>query len=408
MAIYHYSVQIIGRSTGRSAIAAAAYRSGEALVDRQTGEVKDYTRKDRVFSSEILAPKDAPEWATDREELWNSVHEVEKRKDAQLCREINIALPRPRELDIPSVNLRRVARRFVQDNYVAQGMVADVAYHDMEGNNPHMHVMLTTREITPAGFGKKKREWNDRKFLQQQREAWADHLNKVLEIHGQDRIDHRSLEAQGEERQAQIHLGPKPAPERVERNEEIQRANMELKALTDELRAVQGQIKHENDPEILRRRDEKKLLAKFGFRNSDEARRQLNELKEKWKGADIQYFHIQRDIEKHNKHCDNIGFFKKNFNLFEQNRINKRAKELEEKQDSVRKDLKILDEKIKECEKAFEILYEKEKPERERKAKERAIEFELQKVARKEKEMQRQQNKKIARGRGRDDDGLGM
>ena len=97
MAIYHFSAQIIGRSVGRSSVAAAAYRAGARMVDARTGETHDFTRKGRVFHDETMVPSSAPTWMLDRSELWNHVEQIERRKDAQLCREFNVALPR--ELD---------------------------------------------------------------------------------------------------------------------------------------------------------------------------------------------------------------------------------------------------------------------------------------------------------------------
>lgn len=204
MAIYHLSVQVIGRSAGRSAVAAAAYRAGERLVDERTGQVHDYSRR-RGIESEILAPAQAPAWIQDRERLWNAVEASERRKDSQLAREINIALP----LELSREQARELVRGYVQEQFVAQGMVADVAYH-WDRHNPHVHVMLTLRAIGPDGFGAKVREWNRTEALEGWREAWERHANRALERAGRsERIDHRSLEAQGiTDRLPTIHEGP--------------------------------------------------------------------------------------------------------------------------------------------------------------------------------------------------------
>ena len=206
MSIYHYSVSSIGRSSGKSATAAAAYRAGEKIKDERTGLTFDYTRKTGVDYTEILAPSFAPEWASERSLLWNEVERVERRKDSQLAREINVALPV--ELD-KEQNLQLV-REFVQEQFVSKGMIADVAFHHLNSHNPHAHIMLTMRELSESGFGKKNTHWNDRELLKVQREAWANHTNNALEKAGyQIRVDHRSLEAQGIDRIPQIHLGPK-------------------------------------------------------------------------------------------------------------------------------------------------------------------------------------------------------
>ncbi|MDQ7850407.1 MAG: MobQ family relaxase [Armatimonadota bacterium] len=204
MAIYYLAAQVISRSAGRSAVAAAAYRAGERLVDERTGQTHDFSSR-REIEAEILAPEGAPEWALDRAELWNQVEAAERRKDAQLCREIVIALPR----ELSPEQQRELIRGYVQEQFVARGMVADVAIHRQDANNPHAHVMLTMREIGPEGFGKKVREWNQPELLEQWREAWARHANLALERAGEQvRIDHRSYERQGVDLLPQQHMGP--------------------------------------------------------------------------------------------------------------------------------------------------------------------------------------------------------
>ncbi|MBQ0716180.1 MAG: MobA/MobL family protein [Sulfitobacter litoralis] len=200
MAIYHFDASVISRSKGRSSTAASAYRAAERVVDRRTGEVHDYTRKHGVEHSEILAPDHAPAWAWDRSALWNAVEAVERRKDAQVSREVRVALPA--ELT-PDQN-RDLVRGFVQDKFVSRGMVADIALHapGREGDqrNHHAHIMLTTREIGPEGFGAKNRDWNAKELLVDWRSSWADHVNQTLErCHVHERVDHRTLEAQREE-----------------------------------------------------------------------------------------------------------------------------------------------------------------------------------------------------------------
>lgn len=204
MAIYHFSVQVISRSQGRSAVAAAAYRAGERLQDERYGHTYDYTKKN-VAEHAIAAPENAPAWVKDREQLWNAVEAAEKRKDAQLCREINIALPR----ELTALQQRELVSTFVAEQFVKRGMIADVAIHRDNPENPHAHIMLTMREITPAGFGQKVREWNDKGLLEAWRAEWAHYANRTLERAGsQERIDHRSLEAQGSDLLPTVHEGP--------------------------------------------------------------------------------------------------------------------------------------------------------------------------------------------------------
>lgn len=204
MAIYHCSVKNIGRSQGRSATGAAAYRSAEQILDERTGITHDYTRKSGVDHTEILAPANAPDWMQDRSTLWNEVERIEKRKDARLCREIEVALP----CELSRTESQKLVRDFVKSECVEKGMVADIAFHHMDSDNPHTHILLTTREITPQGFGKKNRDWNKKELLETWRKSWQEHANKALELAGHKvRIDHRTLEAQGIERIPQIHLG---------------------------------------------------------------------------------------------------------------------------------------------------------------------------------------------------------
>ena len=206
MAIFSMRMQVIGRSAGRSATAAAAYRSGEQLTDTRTGQVHDYTGKSDIYGSEILVPEGAPERLGDRASLWNEVERVEKRKDAQLSREVMVALP----AELSHDQKEALTREYVQAEFVSQGMIADIGYHDFDSHNPHAHIMLTMRSVDEDGFGKKRREWNQRAEIERHRQAWAEYTNRALERAGYDeRIDHRSLKEQGVEREPQIHLGAK-------------------------------------------------------------------------------------------------------------------------------------------------------------------------------------------------------
>ena len=206
MAIYSFRMQVIGRSAGRSATAAAAYRSGEQVKDERTGQVHDYTGKSDIYASEILVPEGAPERLGDRASLWNEVERNEKRKDSQLCNEIMIALP----AELSHVQKQELAREYVQGGFISQGMIADIGYHDFDSHNPHAHIMLTMRPVNEEGFGKKERKWNKRDAVREYRADWAEYANLALERAGLDeRIDHRSLKEQGIEREPQIHLGAK-------------------------------------------------------------------------------------------------------------------------------------------------------------------------------------------------------
>ena len=214
MSIYHFSAQMISRSSGRSSIAAAAYRAAEKMVDKMTGLIFDFRQKKGVDFKQIFLPKDAPRRLLDRATLWREVEEKETRKNSQTAREINVALPveltREQQIDL--------AQRFVKETFVDKGMIADLCVHDLDPDavgdddnyNPHFHLMLTTRDVDSTGFTTKNRSWNERDLLKTWREQWASYANKALEEAGHDaRIDHRSLVDQGiTDREPQIHLGP--------------------------------------------------------------------------------------------------------------------------------------------------------------------------------------------------------
>ena len=215
MAIYHFNAQIVSRSTGASAVAGAAYRSGERLTDERTGETHDYRRRDDLDGAEILTPRGAPEWAQDRARLWNEVEEAERRKDAQVAREVRVAIPR----ELRQEERRKLVRDFAQSAFVDRGMVADIAYHGGKGANPHAHIMLTTRKLTQEGFGQKDRSWNSKELLASWRQGWAEHANQTLERAGRgERIDHRTLVVQRDEA---VDRGDLERAEKLDRDPEI-------------------------------------------------------------------------------------------------------------------------------------------------------------------------------------------
>ena len=200
MAIYHLRASIISRSQGRSATAAIAYRVAERIEDRRTGLVFDYAKRGGVDHTEILAPEHAPDWVSDRSELWNRVEESETRKNSQVAREVRVALP----AELTHVQRVELVRDFAQEQFVDRGMIADIALHapgrDGDDRNHHAHILLTTREIDPEGFTTKNRDWNKVELLEDWRETWARDANLALERAGiEERIDHRTLEAQRDE-----------------------------------------------------------------------------------------------------------------------------------------------------------------------------------------------------------------
>ena len=154
----HIPVSIIKRSAGRSAVAAAAYRSGTKLTNEWDGMTHDYTRKGGIVHAEIMLPAHAPPEFADRSILWNSVEQIEKARDSQLAREIEAALPR----ELSGEQQLALVRTYVKDNFVDKGMCADFAIHDKGTGNPHVHIMLTLRPLKENGqWGAKCRKAYD-------------------------------------------------------------------------------------------------------------------------------------------------------------------------------------------------------------------------------------------------------
>ena len=224
MAIFHLSVKTISRSAGRSSTAAAAYRAGVEITDERTGEIHDYRRKAGVESAELFLPDGAPEWATDRAKLWNAAEQSEKRKNSTVAREFEVALPSELSAD----QRRKLAHDFARELVKRHGFAVDVAIHapGKEGDtrNHHAHILCTTRKLTAEGFTEKTRELDDRATGAQEvthwREQWAGLTNAALERAGHAvRVDHRSLEMQGIDREPAIHLGPSATA--IERRGEV-------------------------------------------------------------------------------------------------------------------------------------------------------------------------------------------
>ena len=222
MAIFHLSVKAIGRANGRSATAAAAYRAASRIEDERTGLVHDYTRKTGVVHREIAVPDGAPHWAQDRVQLWNAAELAETRKNSTVAREFEVALPG--ELAAPE--RRHLASSLAQEIAARHRCAVDVAIHAPgrggDNRNHHAHLLMTTRRLEASGFTEKTRELDDLKTgeVTRWRERWATLVNEHLEEHGhRDRVDHRSLEAQGVDREATSHKGP--AVTAIERRGEV-------------------------------------------------------------------------------------------------------------------------------------------------------------------------------------------
>ena len=208
MAFFRLEAKIFSRAKcGRSVIAAAAYRAGTKLRDEVREKTFDYARRARgVIESAIFAPENAPAWAHDSGQLWNTVERSEKRVDAQLAREFVLAVPPELSPD----EQFQTAVGWAKKELVTSGMVAEISlHHPASGTNPHVHILCTMRKIEGENFSAKKpREWNEKSLLCHQRESWAEAVNEALEKAGRpERVDHRTLKAQGIDREPQPKIG---------------------------------------------------------------------------------------------------------------------------------------------------------------------------------------------------------
>lgn len=197
MAIFHLDFKIVKRSEGSSSVAKAAYHARTRITDERTGDTYDYSRRSDLCGHFILAPVNAPEHIVkDSTALWNEVERVERQNNGQTARYFDVAIP----AELNNDDKKRLVLEYCQKNFVDKGMIADIAFHDLDRDNPHAHVMLTLKTIGPEGFGKKERSWNDRKMSVLWRESWSAMANSYLAAAGSsERIDHRSLQAQHEE-----------------------------------------------------------------------------------------------------------------------------------------------------------------------------------------------------------------
>ena len=233
MASYHLSVKTVSRATGRSAPAAAAYRTASRIENERDGLVHDYTRRSGVETSFVVAPAGAA-WAQDRSALWNAVEAAEKRRDAKVAREYELALPH----ELTSFDRRGLAMKFAREVVSRFGVAADVAIHaphpEGDQRNWHAHVLTTTRVVEAEGLGAKTRELDvvqtSAPAVEALRALWAVQVNRALErIQSEARVDHRSFARRGEDLVAMQHLGPAAAG--IERKAARQQAQQQAAGL---------------------------------------------------------------------------------------------------------------------------------------------------------------------------------
>lgn len=276
MAIYHCSIKIISRGKGKSAVAASAYRSGENITNKYDGITHDYTKKGGIVYKEIMLPSHAPIEFSDRSVLWNSVEKIEKSKNSQLAREIEVALP----VELNREQQIQLIKEYVKENFVSAGMCVDFAIHDKQDGNPHAHIMLTMRPLKQSGEwdAKSKKiyvldksgqriilkngnfksqkidtvDWNSKEKAEVWREAWADCVNRsFVKQNIQKKVDHRSYERQGIEQIPTIHVGVSAtqmeqrgiSTEKCEKNHKIVAYNKMLKKIKNRLYKLRKWIK---------------------------------------------------------------------------------------------------------------------------------------------------------------------
>lgn len=324
MAIYHFSLKIIGRSQRGSSIAAcayvsgsvvagAAYRAGEKIYNDYDKKTHDYTSKTGVVHSEVMLPENAKREYYDRSTLWTAVEKKNNRYDAQLARECEIALPIEftREEHIEDV------KKFITRNLTDRGICADYSIHDKGDGNPHVHILFTMDKVSEKGIGKRLDEERDTAFYKQKRrlnewrEDWARTCNERFQEKGLDiRIDHRTLKAQGLDRQPTIHLGKEAsqlekrgiATARGDENRAIIKRNMQAQAKeaqqNGEQKKLDRRIKQlENDKQDLtdiQEKIDKLRKERISAKNKGGIDRQINEFEESMKQAINQ---IEREIK---------------------------------------------------------------------------------------------------------------
>lgn len=401
MAIYHNSTKIISRSKGRSAVGASAYRSGEKILNQYDGIQHDYSRKGGIVYSEVMLPQQAKEEFKNRATLWNEVEKIEKSKNSQLAREVEVALPKElnREEQI------KLIKSYVQDNFVKNGMCADLNIHDKGDGNPHAHIMLTMRPIKENGeWGAKSKEqkvldkngniqrtktgrilskkiettnWNTKEFLESYRKDWADKINEKLREKGINQtVDHRSYEEQGIEKIPTIHEGATArqmekrgkVSDRIEINKKIKSINEKTKECNREIQKLKNEITELNksfEPkdELQKIKNDINEIQEYKAKVSDVSRKLENIKREKeyaldkdnQNRAEIEKLRIA--IQEEQNRRNSLGFFKRKEKKNCDERINKYSEQLERLENQLLNDdtIKNLTKEINEVQEKINI-----------------------------------------------------
>lgn len=344
MAIYHCHCKIISRGQGRSAVGAAAYRSGEKLYNEYDGIEHNYTKKEGVIYSEIMLCENVPKEYQNRQILWNAVEQIEKSSNAQLAREYEVALP----VELSREEQIKLVRDFAKENFVDKGMCVDFSVHDKGDGNPHAHIMLTTRPINKNGeWGAKEKkdyvrdengervpiidkktglqkvdnrnrkqwkreyvqfnDWNTKEFLQRSRESWAEKVNRELERKNvPQRIDHRSYKEQGVDQIPTIHIGVSAnamekrgiESRRGNENREIQTVNEEIAKLEENF--IDTNARSNSNEVTSGHTDQKSVQLGKAHRKLDE-KKQIVKDREAQKGIQT-----EKSYQRHSDPCVNF------------------------------------------------------------------------------------------------------
>ena len=280
----HFKITIVKRSQGQSAVAGAAYQSGERLFSEYDQKTKFYNKKKELVHAEIMLPSHAPPGYADRATLWNAVEAVENQWNSQLARRIVLAFP----VEVPKEQYLPMLKEFCNEQFVSKGMIADFAIHDKGDGNPHAHILLTLRAMDehgkwlpkarkvydldengerirlPSGNWKCHKEntvdWNDQKYAEVWRHGWETITNRYLEAAGRpERVDLRSFERQGIQQIPTVHLGP--AAHQMEKrgvetflgnlNRDIRAANSLMQSIRSAIRGLQRWIADLNEKKQL-------------------------------------------------------------------------------------------------------------------------------------------------------------
>ncbi|MDO7803351.1 MobQ family relaxase, partial [Pediococcus acidilactici] len=326
MAIFHISFQNISAGKMRSAVASASYRSGDKLFSDR--EQKNYFyKRDVKPETFILTPKNAPEWANDRKKLWNEVEAKDRRANSRYAKEFNVALP----IELSTEEQKELLTAYVQKNFVNAGMVADIAIHRDNPDNPHAHVMLTNRPFNPdgtwglkaktqyvldekgnktftkSGFPKQRKvwlvDWDKKEKITEWRANWAHAVNQILEAKNfPDRISEKSFEEQGIDEVATQHEG---VNSQRENRQEFNRSVKLQRQAKSEVKNVNDKIHNERRIQTLQRHysfDEKSMFSQLSkelktfvsLENLDEKQRMLFN----WKNSTMIKQAIGQDMTK--------------------------------------------------------------------------------------------------------------